>query len=93
MKITLDISDEVADLLTALSVDPITGGLAFKTQKEAVKAVILQLIDHAQQGVYRPGAWERGWVMQAFGDAFVEQIEPSLRGAMFDQRRKGGGNA
>ena len=38
--------------------------------------VILQLIDHAAQGVYRPGSWERPWLIQAFGDEFVEKLEP-----------------
>jgi hypothetical protein len=38
------------------------------------KNVIMELIDHAQQGVYRPGAWERNWVCQAFGDDWIERL-------------------
>jgi hypothetical protein len=38
--------------------------------------VIGQLIDHARQGVYRPGAWERDWLRQAFGDDWTEYLEP-----------------
>lgn len=41
-----------------------------------VEEVIEQLIDHAQQGVYRPGAWERPWLMQAFGDDWLQFLEP-----------------
>ena len=40
------------------------------------KHVIMELIDHAQQGVYRPGAWERDWLCQAFGDDWLERLEP-----------------
>jgi hypothetical protein len=43
---------------------------------ESVEDVIEKLIDHAQQGVYRPGAWERGWLVQAFGDEWENHLEP-----------------
>jgi hypothetical protein len=43
---------------------------------ETVEQVVLELIDHAQQGVYRPGAWEREWLMQAFGPDFLQRLEP-----------------
>jgi predicted DNA-binding transcriptional regulator AlpA len=36
----------------------------------------MRLIDQAQQGVYRPGAWERDWLRQAFGSDWVEYLEP-----------------
>jgi hypothetical protein len=41
-----------------------------------VKDVVLCLIDHAQQGVYRPGAWERDWLCQAFGRGWTSYLEP-----------------
>jgi hypothetical protein len=41
----------------------------------SVAAVIHELIDHVQQGIYRPGAWERRWVIQAFGDEFIQHLE------------------
>jgi hypothetical protein len=41
-----------------------------------LKAVVAALIDHASQGVYRPGAWEREWVIQAFGVEFLERLVP-----------------
>ena len=37
--------------------------------------VIMQLIDHAQKGVYRSLAWERNWLCQAFGYDWRERLE------------------
>lgn len=34
--------------------------------------VLQKLADHAQQGVLRPGAWERYWLVQAFGDTWFK---------------------
>jgi hypothetical protein len=65
-KITVEVSDTVYQLLEVLS-----QGRA----KPKVEDVVLQLIDHAQQGVYRPGAWEREWLMQAFGPDWIEHLE------------------
>lgn len=62
-KITIEVSDTVYELLKTL--DP----------EGCVEVVVEQLVDHAQQGVYRPGAWERPWLMQAFGEDFIEQLE------------------
>lgn len=64
MKITLEINDTVADLLAVLN------------ERGNVEEVIRQLIDHAQQGVYRSGAWERGWLEQAFGDDWQHKLVP-----------------
>jgi len=43
---------------------------------QTIDSVVEDLVDHAQQGVYRPGAWEREWLIQAFGDDFTEKLEP-----------------
>ena len=43
---------------------------------DSVEGVLLELADHAQQGVYRPGAWERDWLVQAFGGDWIEYLEP-----------------
>ena len=40
------------------------------------EAVLTRLADHAQQGVCRPGAWERGWLEQAFGYRWDRMVEP-----------------
>lgn len=37
--------------------------------------VLAELADHAQQGVFRPGSWERPWIVQAFGDEWTERLE------------------
>jgi hypothetical protein len=42
---------------------------------DTVELVLEKLADHAQQGVYRPGAWERAWTEQAFGP-FEDELEP-----------------
>ncbi|HXM54678.1 MAG TPA: hypothetical protein VOB72_04750 [Candidatus Dormibacteraeota bacterium] len=41
-----------------------------------VAAVLAELADHAQQGVYRPGAWEREWLCQALGYDWLDRVEP-----------------
>lgn len=38
--------------------------------------VIVQLIDHVQQGIYRPGSWERGWLEQIFPCDWQQHLEP-----------------
>ncbi len=46
------------------------------TLEQRCARVLLQLADHAQQGVRQNGAWERQWVTQAFGDGWLERTEP-----------------
>lgn len=41
-----------------------------------VEHVLLNLADHATQGVYRPGAWEREWIRSIFSDDFTDKLEP-----------------
>jgi len=66
-KITVEVSNTVYALLEVLA----KGNFC-----SSVEDVVGQLIDHAQQGVYRPGAWEREWLMQAFGDDWTSFLEP-----------------
>jgi hypothetical protein len=76
MKIEIEISDNVAKLLAVLA--PRVVG----SPEERVKYVLMELADHAQQGVYRPGSWERPWVHQAFGSEFESALEEDpTRGA------------
>jgi hypothetical protein len=79
MKITITISKEVADRLSVLG-DP--------------KAVINQLIDHAQQGVYRPGSWERGWLQSVPfpNDDWEDRLEVDPKAPMFERPRKASGD-
>jgi hypothetical protein len=41
-----------------------------------VEDVLKHLAQSAADGVRRPGAWERGWVAQAFGSSFEDKVEP-----------------
>lgn len=60
-------------------------------------AVIGEILDHVQQGVYRPGAWEREWLCQAMGHDWLERLEPDDRPerlsgdgrVIFDRPRRG----
>jgi hypothetical protein len=70
MKITVEVSDVEYKLLEVL-----TKG-QYGAAESGVEGVVRELIDHAQQGVYRPGAWERQWLMQAFGDDWTAHLEP-----------------
>jgi hypothetical protein len=72
MNLSLEISPKVAALLAVLHDGQLTG-------EAAVGDVLRKLIDHAQQGVYRPGAWEREWICQAFGDEWLAQMRPDDR--------------
>lgn len=49
--------------------------------------VLARLADHAQQGVYRPGSWERPWLVQVFGEDFLAKLEKDPD-APFFQRPK-----
>jgi hypothetical protein len=64
--ITITVSGEVAERLAVL-VDRARG-------LSTVEAVVGELIDHAKQGVYRPGSWERPWLQQAFGDEWTSRL-------------------
>jgi hypothetical protein len=52
----------------------------------SVARVLAVLADHAQQGVYRPGAWERDWVCQVFGQDWLSQVEPDTDDLSADGR-------
>lgn len=62
--ITIEVSDTVYKLLQVL--DP----------HGSAEVVLLTLADHAQQGVYRPGSWERDWLVSVFGSEWIERLEP-----------------
>jgi hypothetical protein len=66
--LTIQIDDTIYALLEVL-----TRG---ECAPASVEEIVARLIDHAQQGVYRPGAWERDWLRQVFGDDWTEYLEP-----------------
>jgi len=67
-KITIELDDVGYGLLQVLTCG--------SDAPQSVEDVVGQLVDHARQGVYRPGAWERDWLRQAFGDDWTEYLEP-----------------
>ena len=71
--VTLSFSPRTAARLRALA-DPAWTGL--DNDYDRLRAVLDELADHAQQGVYRSGAWERDWVCQVFGDEWLDNLEP-----------------
>lgn len=77
--ITITVTDEVAARLAAL-IDP--DGDPPVTGAATVADVVSVLVDHAQQGVYRPGAWERDWLCSAFGYDWPGRLVPDTRPEM-----------
>jgi hypothetical protein len=47
-----------------------------------LEAVVYKLADHVQQGIYRPGSWERPWLEQAFGYDWTARLVPDTRPEM-----------
>jgi hypothetical protein len=47
-----------------------------ETLEQRCARVLMQLADHAKQGVFVNGGWERQWIVQAFGDGWLERTEP-----------------
>ena len=39
------------------------------------RVTLLELVDRVLDGVTRPGAWERGWLQQAFGPWWQARLE------------------
>jgi hypothetical protein len=79
VKITVTIDEQVARLLEVLASSDFAAlhvGGKQSSRDHKLASVLYTLIDHAQQGVYRPGAWEREWICQAFGDDWQDQLEP-----------------
>ena len=68
VSITAQLPEEWVQNLEVL-VDPDQG-------LDDVGAVLVELADHAQQAVYRPGAWERAWLCQALGYDWLERLAP-----------------
>ncbi len=77
--ISIRVNNEIADRLRVLANSD--EGLP------DLSAVMGKLIDHVQQGVYRPGAWERDWLCQAFCDEWLERVEPDPESPYFDRPR------
>jgi hypothetical protein len=66
--VTLHLSEDAYRYLRALGKSCAVGG------KGTVEDVLLHLAHSAADGVRRPGAWERGWLTQAFSDDWTESM-------------------
>lgn len=64
MKVTIELPDTTYRLLQVLD------------SAGSVETVLQTLADHAQQGVYRPGSWEREWLCQVFIEDWAGKLEP-----------------
>lgn len=50
--------------------------------------LVLRILDHVQQAVYRPGAWERQWLIQALGESWLERVESDPAFPMLDRPKE-----
>lgn len=66
--VTVPLHPRVADLLSVL-IGPDAG-------IDDLQGVLLEIVDHVQQGIYRPGSRERGWLEQALGSDWQARLEP-----------------
>lgn len=76
--VTVSASD--AELLSVL-VDP-------EMALDDLGDVIGRLVSHARDGVLRPGAWERDWLVSVFSLDFTERLERDPQVPHHDRARK-----
>lgn len=65
MPVTVHVPREWADNLQALLGDHLG-------DPQSLEELISWLLDHAQRGIYRPGARERDWLCQVVGDRWLD---------------------
>jgi len=63
------------DALALLGTSRAVCGENIANDDRRVVAALEHLASSAQQGVVRPGAWERGWIVSAFGDEWADALE------------------
>lgn len=83
MRITIEVTVEQYRLLEALAHK--TTGTEGPGRALRVRGVLAHLVHSAVDGVRRPGSWERGWLMQAFGDSWVENLVRDPSCEFYDQ--------
>ncbi len=74
VKLCIELDLDGAKLLSVLASSGAVRLQAGSIQERAI-AVLEHLASSAADGVRRPGAWERGWVEQAFGGWNDELLE------------------
>ena len=80
--VTLTLRAETAELLSVLGRTEYGPG--------DLQGVLMQLVDHARQGVQRPGAWEREWLCSAFGYDWPDLLECDPEVRHHDRVRRSG---
>ena len=63
MKIVIEVPDETLPLLEVVG-------------QGSAEAALLELIERTAVGVRRRGCSERAWVREAFGDEWLDELEP-----------------
>lgn len=74
VRVEIQISKEAADALALLGSGWAVGASS-KPPEERLRAALLHMVHAAADGVRRPGAWERAWVEQGFGDGWEDKLE------------------
>lgn len=69
VRLALDLTEEDVAFLRLLATSDRCGDKG--TIEDVVEALVFSAID----GVRRPGAWEREWVTQVFGDDWTDELE------------------
>lgn len=80
--ITLTLSAETAALLSVL-IDP-----AYAL--DSLEDVTGRLLSHARDGVLRPGAWERDWLVSVFATDWIDRLERDPKVPHHDRPRRTG---
>lgn len=54
-------------------IDRLLAAMPQPGSKKPLESLLVDLLDHVQQGVDSPGSWERDWLNQCVGDDAVDQ--------------------
>jgi len=85
-QVLLELDEESYQLLRVLKQSPALVG----TVARGVVDVLQHLVASAADGVRRPGAWERGWIEQSFGEVNEDAIEQDPEVEWYVRPRRGG---
>jgi hypothetical protein len=86
--ITLELEQDQIDFLAALGVPLQTDGERPSAPRVRAAAAVWHLVRSAIDGVRRPGAWERTWLVQAFGEQWTSNLEKDPRSPWYHRPRR-----
>lgn len=52
-----------------------------------LEAFVSEILDHVDQGIYRSGSWERGWLAQCLGEECIEDAYDPGEDPRFPSRK------